>query len=180
MTEDTSEDSDEEPMDILYEREVQHAGHNSSSTGDMRNHHRHHSEPVNVQRAVSDLDLQLTNTADHLMGLLQREAKDYSIPLPVRYYPTEFTDVDSSSSAAEDSKSKATIGPWRKRIASWMYDVVDHFQYDRNVVSVALRYIDQYVGRLLVENAKLQRRSDSGRGAATPAAGSQSSAVTSS
>lgn len=66
---------EEEPMDILYEREMM-------STGG--HHHRHHSEPANLHAAVStNLDLQLTNTADHLMGLLQREANDYSTPLPV-------------------------------------------------------------------------------------------------
>ncbi|KAL3777165.1 hypothetical protein ACHAWO_003222 [Cyclotella atomus] len=82
--------------------------------------------------------------ADHLLGLLQREANDYSVPLPIRYYPTEFDD---------DDKKSTSIGPWRKRIASWMYDVVDHFKYDRNVVTIALRYIDQYVSHLLMRKS---------------------------
>lgn len=88
------------------------------------------------------------DAADHLLGLLQREASDYSVPLPIRYYPTEFEDEDDK----KGSKS-TSIGPWRKRIALWMYDVVDHFKYDRNVVSIALRYIDQYVSHLLMRKS---------------------------
>jgi hypothetical protein len=95
---------------------------------------------------VYETTLHLEETADHLLGLLQREAKDYSVPLPVRYYPTEFEEDEED----ETKKKSTSIGPWRKRIASWMYDVVDHFKYDRNVVSIALRYIDQYVSSLLL------------------------------
>ena len=77
---------DEEPMDILYEREMMSTamGDHLHSHARGGHHHRHHSEPANLHAAVStNLDLQLTNTADHLMGLLQREANDYSTPLPV-------------------------------------------------------------------------------------------------
>ena len=178
------EDDDDEPMDILYEQEVEDGGfpgdprHHRHSTGDLRAvhnasghyHTRHHSEPINM--GSSSFDLQLTTTADHLMALLQREANDYSVPLPVRYYPSEFTDIDSSEDKDDKKSSKTSIGPWRKRIASWMYDVVDHFQYDRNVVSVALRFIDQYVGHLLVEH---DRRRASGIGSSRGRSSSSSS-----
>ncbi|KAL7540508.1 hypothetical protein ACHAXR_010172 [Thalassiosira sp. AJA248-18] len=148
----------DEAMEILYEDQLPHHHH-------VR---RHHSEPaISSSTASGDIELQLSTAADHLLALLQREANDYSVPLPVRYYPTEFAEVDSSPTeggdggTADKSTKKTTIGPWRKRIASWMYDVVDHFQYDRNVVSIALRYIDQYVGHLLVENAKNGRSTSS-------------------
>ena len=182
------EDDDDEPMDILYEQEVEDGSfpgdprHHRHSTGDLRavhhtnahHHTRHHSEPINM--GSSSFDLQLTTTADHLMALLQREANDYSVPLPVRYYPSEFTDIDSSEDNQDDKKSsKTSIGPWRKRIASWMYDVVDHFQYDRNVVSVALRFIDQYVGHLLVEHDRRHKRAESGIGSSRGRSSSSSS-----
>mmetsp|Transcript_5404 Transcript_5404/g.11074 ORF Transcript_5404/g.11074 Transcript_5404/m.11074 type:complete len:772 (+) Transcript_5404:434-2749(+) len=125
--------------------------------------------------------------AEHLMNLLQRESTDYSLPLPVCYYPNEFDDGSSdtdnenddtanggsntSKTASEkDRKSKAPIiGPWRRRIASWMYDVVDHFKYDRNVVSIALRYIDQYVSHLLLKSPSSKKLSSSGNGSSSPA-----------
>jgi len=177
----TDEDEEDEPMDILYEQEVNSNGGRRlyQSAGNVldaayrtgSNQHeqrRHHSEPIINSTNSNNLELQLSTTADHIMSLLQREANDYSVPLPIRYYPTEFTELDSSSSSSNDDKSdsatkkgsksnKTSIGPWRKRISSWMYDVVDHFQYDRNVVSVALRYIDQYVGHLLVEHDSKRR-----------------------
>ena len=45
-----------------------------------------------------------------------------------------------------------------------MFDVVDHFQYDRNVVSIALWYIDRYVGvgQVLLEEERNQRRNGIG------------------
>ena len=144
--EDLESSEDEEAMEILYEDQLPIQHHQAVNTGS----------------STGDLDLQLADSADHLLALLQREANDYSVPLPVRYYPTEFIEPETSETNESGEKSKkTTIGPWRKRIASWMYDVVDHFQYDRNVVSIALRYIDQYVGHLLVENAKNMRRADS-------------------
>ncbi|KAL3759162.1 hypothetical protein ACHAWU_002043 [Discostella pseudostelligera] len=183
---DEDDDEEDEPMDILYEQEVFDEGHHRrrGSVGDIHsrahimvgqqhqqhyhrhnNFHRHHSEPISLSStspaaAASTLDLQISTSSDHLMALLQREANIYSEPLPIRYYPTEFVEEVTSSSISLDDKKTTTptIGPWRKRIASWMFDVVDHFQYDRNVVSIALWYIDRYVGHLLVEEERNQRR----------------------
>ncbi|KAL9182394.1 hypothetical protein ACHAXT_013046 [Thalassiosira profunda] len=121
-----------------------------------RSHQRHRSEPAALPSARSSLDVQLAEASDHLLALLQREASDYSSPLPTAYYPGEFD--------PDDDSKKATVGPWRKRIASWMCDVVDHFRYDRNVVAIALRYIDRYIGHLLGEHARGHRRADSGIG----------------
>jgi len=103
------------------------------------------------------LGLRLSESADHLHSLLAREARDYSLPLPARYYPAEF--IEDASGSRGDKKT--SIGPWRKRIASWMYDVVDHFRYDRNVVGVALTFIDRYVGHLLVQDARRDGSSSS-------------------
>ena len=84
--------------------------------------------------------------------------------IAVRYYPTEFVvlegmnDKKSPTTTATTLPTTATIGPWRKCIASWMFDVVDHVQYDRNAVSIALWYIDRYVGQVLLEEERNQRR----------------------
>ncbi len=95
-------------------------------------------------------ELQIS-TAEHILALLQREATGYSTPLPAKYYPTEFDDDTIKSSSGKSTK----IGPWRKRISSWMYDVVDHFSYDRNIVNISLRYIDQYVSYLLANSSRV-------------------------
>ena len=182
------DEDEDEPMDvdILYERDV--STHNYHHTNDRLSRRRHNSEPITTSHASStmqavkvgdtpadNLDLRLSTAADNLLAILQREAKDYSMPLPARYYPTEFADDDdftgttggivengggtgSEPPRGSSTPSTGTIGPWRKRIASWMYDVVDHFRYDRNAVAIALHYIDRYVGHVLVENDRLRRR----------------------
>lgn len=129
----------------------------SEGNTDLMHYHQFnyvHDDPMDLNDSDTNiavpLEVHLDEVADHLLGLLQREANDYSVPLPVRYYPTEFAD---ETSAVNSGGKSTTIGPWRKRISSWMIDVVDHFKYDRNVVSIALRYIDQYVAYLLLRKS---------------------------
>lgn len=46
------------------------------------------------------------------------------------------------------SKSKTKKGiydDWRFKIAEWSFDVVDHFSFDREVVAIALNYVDRFV-----------------------------------
>lgn len=115
--------------------------------GFHRNIQRQHA-PSAPSHHVEELQV---STAEHILALLQREANEYSTPLHVKYYPTEFEDDTNTISSGKSTK----IGPWRKRIASWMYEVVDHFSYDRNIVSISLRYIDQYVSYLLANSSRV-------------------------
>ena len=34
-------------------------------------------------------------------------------------------------------------GEWRNKLYKWFFDVVDHFEYDRDVVFIALNYLDR-------------------------------------
>ena len=138
-------------MEILYEESREYLARldggceRAVSNNGEDSARRHSGNNNNGNNNPSDLELQLTAASDHLLALLRREADDYSTPLPTRYYPGEFaegsssTGVDDRDDAAKKVAKKTTIGLWRKRIASWMYDVVDHFRYDHNAVSVALR-----------------------------------------
>ena len=47
-----------------------------------------------------------------------------------------------------------------------MCDVMDHFRYNRNVVSKVLRFVDQYVGHLLTEDSRSLRPSGGGASSA--------------
>ena len=145
--EDFMDDMDEDhPMD-----EQHHCTHSAAAevTPDRQGcHHNIQWTPSAPSHHIEELQI---STAEHILALLQREGKDYSTPLPAKYYPTEFDDDTSKSSSGKSTK----IGPWRKRIASWMYDVVDHFSYDRNIVNISLRYIDQYVSYLLANSSRV-------------------------
>ena len=45
---------------------------------------------------------------------------------------------------------------WRKRICGWCYEVVDHFDFDRKVVAVAMNYLDRYVAARTVNRHLFQ------------------------
>jgi len=38
---------------------------------------------------------------------------------------------------------------WRRKICEWMFEVVDHYKFDREVVSIALYYLDRFVAHNL-------------------------------
>lgn len=79
-------------------------------------------------------------TTDHLHGLLAKEGQKY--PLSQDYLNIEQTE----SSKACDGASEG----WRRKLCEWTFEVVDHFNFDREVVSVALYYLDR-VASLKVE-----------------------------
>ena len=44
------------------------------------------------------------------------------------------------------STSCASINDiWREKICEWSYEVIDHFDYNREIVSVSLNYLDRYL-----------------------------------
>ena len=50
---------------------------------------------------------------------------------------------------------------WRARIADWSYRVVDHFRYDREVVSVSMNFFDRFLVLTRAEKEeKLERHDD--------------------
>lgn len=147
--EDFMDDMDEDyPMD-----EQHHSTQRAATvvTPDRQGcHHSIQRQPAPSAPSHHIEELQIS-TAEHILALLQREANCYSTPLPTKYYPTEFDDESIKSSSGKSTK----IGPWRKRISSWMYDVVDHFSYDRHIVNISLRYIDKYVSYLLANSSRV-------------------------
>ena len=47
---------------------------------------------------------------------------------------------------------------WRRKICEWMFEVVDHYKFDREVVSVALYYLDRFVTHNLTNGEEIGRR----------------------
>lgn len=63
----------------------------------------------------------------------------------------------SSSSGSSSSSSKSTINEfWREKIVEWCYQVVDHFDFSREVVSVAIHYLDRYLATKYVNKKMFQ------------------------
>ena len=65
--------------------------------------------------------------------------------------------ADGSSSSAGGSSTNATINElWREKICEWCYQVVDHFDFNREVVSVAMNYLDRYLATRTVNRRIFQ------------------------
>jgi Cyclin, N-terminal domain len=45
---------------------------------------------------------------------------------------------------------------WREKICDWSYQVIDHFDFSREVVSVALHYLDRYLSKRQVNKKVFQ------------------------
>ena len=73
--------------------------------------------------------------SDHVRLLVEQEAAHY--PLFGNYLVQ--TATSHASVPARDRVSEA----WRRKLCEWCFEVVDHFNYDREVVSFALYYLDR-------------------------------------
>ena len=76
--------------------------------------------------------------------------------------PTESADGASGEGGSTDSSNNgastnSTINElWREKICEWCYQVVDHFDFNREVVSVAMNYLDRYLATRLVNRRIFQ------------------------
>ena len=62
---------------------------------------------------------------------------------------SEFRDpcVQSSSLSTSTSSSSASgiNEVWREKICEWSYQVIDHFDFSREVVSIAIHFLDRFL-----------------------------------
>ncbi|KAL3919309.1 MAG: hypothetical protein SGILL_003819 [Bacillariaceae sp.] len=77
-------------------------------------------------------DDELTIKSDQLEAMLTMERDHYESP---NDYLLKFGSKDAMNSHATES--------WRRRLCEWMFEVTDHFGYDREVVSVAAYLMDR-------------------------------------
>lgn len=76
------------------------------------------------------------DTMDQLRVMLRRESDAY-LPCDDYLYKTAL----SSSASSNDAVCEA----WRRKLCEWCYSVVDHFNFDREVVSYAISFLDRTV-----------------------------------
>lgn len=74
----------------------------------------------------------LEDALDEIRVMIQLEGTHY--PPPQRYVV-----------AKTCSQGNGVTEGWRRRLCEWMYDVVDHFGFDREAVSVAFAFLDRSV-----------------------------------
>ena len=92
-------------------------------------------------------------TVDHLKVLLKQERSHYT---PCMDY---LSDISSDKKAVDerhhqqegsgDEPVDTVNEAWRRKLCEWCFEVVDHFNMEREVVSIAMNYLDQIVAKRL-------------------------------
>lgn len=104
---------------------------------------------VNAYRTVDYM------SAEHQQDLFEWAQVDRGISPPVVADPVDFA-VDSLSSSSSSSSHSGINEVWREKICEWSYQVIDHFDFSREVVAVSVHYLDRYLGRVPVTKKSFQ------------------------
>ena len=67
-----------------------------------------------------------------------------------------FQSSTASNSSSSTSSSSTISEVWREKICEWSYQVIDHFEFSREVVSVAIHYLDRYLATRTVNKKVFQ------------------------
>jgi len=96
--------------------------------------------------------------AEEWQKKVSREYDGSSQPALVEWSPGEGTFGHSSvSDDATASLGDAKINElWREKICEWMYQVVDHFDFNREIVSLAISCLDRYLATRVVNRRIFQ------------------------
>jgi lipoyl(octanoyl) transferase len=103
----------------------------------------------------------MVDLAERLDILLKQEcvAEDYlSFPFQQKLQ-TDLSDASESYSfcTASSSTSTSNINEiWREKICEWSYQVVDHFDFSREVVSISIHFLDRYLSTRVVNKKYFQ------------------------
>mmetsp|Transcript_15437 Transcript_15437/g.29113 ORF Transcript_15437/g.29113 Transcript_15437/m.29113 type:complete len:326 (-) Transcript_15437:168-1145(-) len=104
----------------------------------------HQSNPSN-EEGCSDLELRFN-------ALLQQESSccyrcvDYLSILQQKQYNAskQGANNDSASTQLVEQQQHVANESWRERICEWLYNVIDHFNYSREIVCITMNYLDRY------------------------------------
>ncbi|KAL7579694.1 hypothetical protein ACA910_021840 [Epithemia clementina (nom. ined.)] len=68
--------------------------------------------------------------------------------------PSEAEGPSTATSASSNTNGITEL--WREKICEWCYQVVDHFDFQREVVSITMNYLDRYLARKTVSKRFFQ------------------------
>lgn len=88
-------------------------------------------------RNMISVSQEVDESIDRISVMLQQESSTYTSCYD---YLTDIHDQTSSENSNEHVNES-----WRRKICEWSYEVVDHFGFDREVVSIALNYLDRVI-----------------------------------
>lgn len=105
-------------------------------------------------------DLQLSNTRS--INVTTMVSNEIPQPLEVlhllentTYKCTDY--LERASQAQYLSDSAVTINEsWREKICKWTFEVIDHFEFQRETAYIALSYLDRFLSNRLVNHRTFQ------------------------
>ena len=59
-------------------------------------------------------------------------------------------------SQTDSSQTSEINDVWREKICDWSYQVIDHFDFSREVVSISIHYLDRYLSKRPVNKKVFQ------------------------
>mmetsp|Transcript_32827 Transcript_32827/g.55831 ORF Transcript_32827/g.55831 Transcript_32827/m.55831 type:complete len:377 (-) Transcript_32827:261-1391(-) len=102
----------------------------SSSGAESRKAHQN----MSLQSSISQSDL----TSPQLLTIFKTESSEQYQVTPNYLHSSVLIP------ATKDSKDQGVSERCRRRTCEWMYDICDYFQLNREVVGIALHYVDRY------------------------------------
>lgn len=92
----------------------------------------------------------LAELRERLEGMRTQEAVHYAVPdYLAAAWQRELRDDAEDAGAAEEGES--ITEQWREKICEWCFEVVDHFDADREIVAVTMSFLDRYLATRAVD-----------------------------
>lgn len=95
--------------------------------------------------ALLEQEIYSYQTADYLAPGYQQKLRDIH---PETHEFLSWSSVTTSTSGINEI--------WREKICEWSYQVIDHFDFSREIVGIAVSYLDRYLSRRPVNKKHFQ------------------------
>jgi lipoyl(octanoyl) transferase len=106
----------------------------------------------------------MEDLVDRLQVMLKQESMAYKT---IDYLSEEYQTAPLSEGEEYSSCGLDSLGPssqssydinetWREKICEWSYQVVDHFDFSREVVMIAMNFLDRYLATRSVNKKVFQ------------------------
>lgn len=112
-----------------------------------------------------EVEIKMVDLHERMDAMLRQELKDYKTfdylaPIYQQQLSVHSDGVlfdSSTASHSTSSSASSTINEiWREKICEWAFQVIDHFDFSREVVGVAIHYLDRYLATRTVNKKVFQ------------------------
>jgi hypothetical protein len=98
-----------------------------------------------------DQELSAYKTVDYLSPDFQKK-----LGFPIENDTASESAVPADGGSVSSSSSCNINEVWREKICEWSYQVIDHFDFSREIASVSIHYLDRFLGTRQVNKKVFQ------------------------